>query len=420
MHMTSSGPTPAVSTLVRGEQHGVDVLPPEDAELYFELGGPAYRVMQRIGLIKGRGPSVVRRSLAFIAITWVPLLLLTSLQGHAIGPTPRSSFLLDFATYARFFLGVPLIFAAESTVGPRMRNAGLRFLHGEIVQPESYPGFAAAVARVGRRREAVLPELAFAVVAMGGAWFFNLEQVAGLAATNWHTTLVNGVMRVSAAGLWYSFVAIPLVQFFVLRWSWRLVIWTLFLWEVSRLRLNLLPTHTDMAGGLGFLGIAHVSMAIFPLAAGCILSAEVAFRIQFEGLSLAGLQSLLPVLIAYLAFVELVTFGPLLIFVPLLAGARLDGLRSYGILVQHHNQLFHRKWIDGEKPVDELPLGNQDMSSLVDLGSSFTVIRQMNVVPVSRPQVLQVAVITCLPGLPLVFLILPFAEVMKLLLGVVS
>jgi hypothetical protein len=28
---------------------------------------------------------------------------------------------------------------------------------------------------------------------------------------------------------------------------WRLAIWTLFLWDVSRLRLNLLPTHADAA-----------------------------------------------------------------------------------------------------------------------------------------------------------------------------
>ena len=73
-----------------------------------------------------------------------------------------------------------------------------------------------------------------------------------------------------------------------------------------------------------------------------------------------------PLLIAYLVFVEFLTFGPLVIFVPLLIRTRLEALRSYGILVQQHNQLFHNKWIGG--PANELPLGNADMSSLVDLG----------------------------------------------------
>jgi hypothetical protein len=300
-----------------------------------------------------------------------------------------------------------------------MRSAGLRFIHAGIIRPESHSEYAAAVARVQRRREAYLPEITFIAIALFSVWFFSIERLAGLGSTTWHSTWAEGQLQLSAAGFWYNFVATPLVQFFALRWAWRLVIWTLFLWEVSRLRLNLLATHTDMAAGLGFLGIAHVSMAIFPFALGCILSAEVAFRVRFEGLDLTALQSMAPLLIAYLVFVELVTFGPLLIFLPSLARARLEGLRSYGTLVQQHNQLFHDKWIEGSRPADELPLGNPDMSSLVDLGSSFTVIRQMNIVPVGAAQLVQVAIIACLPGLPLMFLVLQFREVLKLLVGVV-
>ena len=127
-----------------------------------------------------------------------------------------------------------------------------------------------------------------------------------------------------------------------------------------------------------------------------------------------------PTLIAYLVFVELVTFGPLAIFVPVLARVRRDGLRSCGILTQHHNALFHGQWIEDEKPDSELPIGNPDMSSLVDLGSSFTAIRQMNILPVGRGQFIATAVIACLPGLPLAFMLLPFAEMMRLLVGVIS
>ena len=390
-----------------------------EQDLVFELGGPAYRLMQRLRIIKGADPSVARRSIAFVAITWLPLLVLTAVEGHALGPTPRSAFLLDFATYARFFLAVPLIFAAENVVGPRMRSAALRLMLGGVISPESRSEFAAAVDRVRRRREAYWPEILFLLIALAGVWFVSIEQISGLGTTTWHTTWLNGELRLSGAGLWYKLVATPLVQFFALRWMWRLMIWTLFLSEVSRLRLNLLPTHTDMAAGLGFLGTTHVSIAIFPFAVGCVLSAELAFRAWFEGLNLAALQSMTPLLITYLAFVEFVTFGPLLFFVMPLLRARREALRSYGILVEQHNQLFHDKWIDGRRPADESPLGNPDMSSLVDLGSSFTVVRQTSIVPVGKAQLLQVAVLACLPGLPLLLMVLPFKEVLRLLLQVV-
>ena len=41
-----------------------------ESELEFELGGPVYRLMQRIGLIQGVGPSIGRRIVAFLLITW--------------------------------------------------------------------------------------------------------------------------------------------------------------------------------------------------------------------------------------------------------------------------------------------------------------------------------------------------------------
>src|SRR4051812_1044462 len=126
---------------VRGFDNPV---PTPNLESVFELGGPAFRLMQRIGIIKGNGPSVARRTSAFIAVTWLPLLVLAAAQGYAIGPTPRTSFLLDFASYARFFIAVPLIFAAEHIVGPRIRAAGLRFVQADLVQSPDIPAYVVA------------------------------------------------------------------------------------------------------------------------------------------------------------------------------------------------------------------------------------------------------------------------------------
>ncbi|MBI4522297.1 MAG: hypothetical protein HY695_00620 [Deltaproteobacteria bacterium] len=88
------------------------------SELYFERGGPAYRLMQRIGVIRGEGPSIERRIVCSILLTWVPLFVFAILDGRALGTTPRESMLLDFSTYARFFLAVPILVLADIIVGP--------------------------------------------------------------------------------------------------------------------------------------------------------------------------------------------------------------------------------------------------------------------------------------------------------------
>ena len=385
-----------------------------ESELKFELGGPAYRLMQRIGLIKDGGPSLGRRVVGFLLITWVPLLLFSLIEGRALGPTPRESLLLDFATYARFFLAVPLIFLAEVVAGPRLRAAGLHFVQGNFVRPEDLPAVEAAIVRAARRREALLPELVMLGIALFGAWYSTELVSGGTTTPTWSSATATGGTGLSLAGLWYRCVALPILQFFMYRWLWRLIIWTLFLRDLSRLPLNLVASHPDRAGGLGFLGNAHLSLAIFPLAFSCVLSAHVAFQIYFEAVPINTFRA---VFVVYLVLMELICLGSLLLFAPLLARARRAGLRDYSILADTYNRAFHQKWVAGEAPPDEPLLGSADIQSLADLGNSFGVIREMRIFPFSQQQILQIAVIASLPGLPLIFLVMPVGELLKLLAG---
>src|SRR5690349_6838724 len=112
-----------------------------EAELYFERGGPVSRFLQRLGLRLGLELTVRVRFVGILLITWVPLLLFALTEGRAVGASPKESLLQDFATYARFFLAVPLLIVAEVVIGPRLRSAGLSFVDGGLVRPEDYSAF---------------------------------------------------------------------------------------------------------------------------------------------------------------------------------------------------------------------------------------------------------------------------------------
>jgi hypothetical protein len=371
--------------------------------------------MQRIGLIKADDPCLGRRIVCFLLITWVPLLLLSLINGRALGPTPRESFLLDFAAYARFFLAIPLFFVAEIVVGPRLRTAGLHFLRASLVRQEDLPAVDAAITRVRRRREAMLPELVIIGIILCSTRYLNVETVSGVNATaTWSTAALNGGIGLTLAGIWYYFVAIPVMLFFFYRWLWRLTIWTLFLRDLSRLKLNLVATHPDRAAGLGFLGNAHISLGIFAFAFGSVLSANVAFQVYFEAVPIDTFKVLYAV---FLIVAELICLGPLLIFTPLLARTRREGLRKYSILANTYNHAFEQKWASGQMPQDEPLLGSGDIQSLADLGNSFGMIREMKPFPFSTQNIIQIAVIASLPGLPLIFLVMPVGEILKLLAG---
>jgi hypothetical protein len=387
----------------------------QESKLEFQLGGPAYRLMQRIGLIRGEGPCLGRRMMGFVLITWVPLLILALIEGQALGPTPRESFLLDFSTYARFFLAVPLLFLSEVIVGPRIQAAGWHFVRADLVRPEDHPVVEAAILRAWRRREALLPELLMLGLALVGAWQLTLDTWIGAgSASTWRTSVTEAGTTFTWAGLWYNFVAVPILQFFVFRWLWRLISWTLFLRDMARLNLDLVATHPDRAAGLGFLGGAHLSLAIFPFAFSCVLSANVAFQVYFDAVPITSFKL---IFVVYLVLMLLLILGPLLIFAPLLARTRRRGMREYSILANSYNRAFHQKWVIGPPPADEPLLGSADIQSLADLGNSFGLIREMKIFPFSQQQILQIAVVACLPGLPLIFLVMPVGELLQLLAG---
>ncbi len=97
----------------------------------------------------------------------------------------------------------------------------------------------------------------------------------------------------------------------------------------------------------------------------------------------------------------------------------MSWLRAYSLLVVQYNRAFHEKWIEGKVSADESPLGNSDIQSLADLGTSFEYIRGMKTVPFGIRVIIQLAVVTSLPCLPLLLLVLPIGKIIDLLAGAV-
>ena len=104
-----------------------------------------------------------------------------------------------------------------------------------------------------RLRNSVWAEvLLIAFVYVVGVGFVWRTQIA-LDVASWYGAPVDGIWQPSLAGWWLGCVSLPLFQFLLLRWYFRLFIWARFLWQVSRIELRLMPTHPDRCGGLGFL-----------------------------------------------------------------------------------------------------------------------------------------------------------------------
>jgi hypothetical protein len=248
----------------------------------------------------------------------------------------------------------------------------------------------------------------------GLGWLSFWATTADLTTSTWYAMVEPAGRRLTHAGQWYGHVSIPIFQFLLLRWYFRLLIWFIFLWRVSRLDLALTPTHPDRSGGLGFLVGGLSAFAPVILAQSAFLAALIGGRILFHG---RILQSFQYEIVAFAVLQLLLVLGPLFVFAPALLELKRRGRREYGALAVRYTQEFHQKWIGGAAPPGEPLVGSADLQSLADLANSYEVVRSMRAVPFGRDALLQVAVPALVPFAPLLLTVVPAEAILKSLLG---
>lgn len=388
----------------RGEQPWAKVRSAVAEDFSITDGGPMHWFLDRLEHRWRERRRVERRALVAVLITWVPLLLLSVMQGLAWGPQIKIPFLRDLAVSVRLLVAVPILILAESAIDRRWRALVLEFLKSELVDEKTLPSFEAVLERTTRWRDRVLPEALLAVVAFFTSIFLIKTELLMSGASNWHSL---GSGAVSLAGWWFNLVCTPIFRFLLLRWFWRMFLWTSFLWSVSRLKLFLVATHADLAAGLGFLSEGQKAFSPIVFAGGAVIAGEVGNAIAYQG---AVLSSMKFPMIAYgvLAIIFLVV--PLLVVAPVLLKIKRKALLEYGAQVTIHNQLFDQKWIQKDHPAGETLLGNPDAASLAQLGNSFTVVKQMRLVPIDKPTLIALAISAALPMLPVVLYATPAPE----------
>jgi hypothetical protein len=264
-----------------------------------------------------------------------------------------------------------------------------------------------------RARNSIVVEVALLIfVYTCGPWIWHARHALDI--STWYA-LAGGRWNLTPAGFWYVFVSIPIFQFILLRWYLRLFIWFRFLWHVSRINLNLVPTHPDRCAGLAFVGRSSYAFGPILFAQGAMLAGVAASRVLYGGESLLSLKLQIA---GFITFFILAILGPFSMFSPRMAREKRKGLAEYGLLAQRYVNSFERKWVlGGPTPSEEL-LGTGDIQSLADLDSSYDVVREMRFVPFGLQDISYLAVATAAPLLPLLLTVFSPEELIMRIINV--
>jgi hypothetical protein len=223
-------------------------LQPDDLALV--RGGPSYRLAQRLGMTRPGANRRLIKVVLVLLLTWAPLALLSLVSGRAFGHRVAIPFLHDPEVHARFLFVVPLLELAEIIVA-----VSLAVQMEHLFEMGSVPERAKAQYRSARDQ----------AIALRGSWFpegvivvfsITMSLVSrrvldfSVGDPSWERV----ASTTTPTGWWYMLVSLPVLYFLLLRWLWVFIIWSWLLFKISRLDLELTPTHPDRTGGLGFVG----------------------------------------------------------------------------------------------------------------------------------------------------------------------
>jgi hypothetical protein len=353
---------------------------------------------------------VVNKALLFALLAWMPLFVLWLVAG--MYQTADTSLFSDLPTYSRFLLAVPLLILAENFVDDRFALIAAYFPNSLIINEIEKGRYFRLMDLTARLcdswvGEAVLGLLAYALSALS----LIVDLNAG-PSSSWRVG--ESGQGISLAAWWYVLVSMPLFYFLLLRWAWRFVIWCIYLFRLSRLDLDLVPTHPDESGGLGILSESIYAFTPIILASASVMASVWGMRVLHHGAQTSDFHQ--PFLI-FVVFFLLVSAGPLLIFTRKLLQLKLRGLHDYGMLANRLSLQFDSKWIRQIEKEEDRVLGTPDISSLADLGTSYQTVSNLRCFPFGLWNLVPVAAASLIPMIPLVLTEIPLSELIKKVAG---
>lgn len=366
-------------------------------------GGALNKYASRLGLGMGAGPnSLGRRAFLLIGATYVPLFVLSMIQGNLINSSLQMSFLQDFAQVVRYIVVLPLLILAELAIAPWMSHMTQHLR--KLVPDESQSRFDQFINRAVEGRDSLIVELILLAIAFIRNAFIPTTGIAAESQTWEMHPVGNGLYEYTWAFYWANFFAKPIFIFIWLRWLWRYVLWSAFLVRVSTINLKLRPTHPDRLGGLGFLAIGQAKFGILCFAMSLMLSSRIAESIFYMHASLLDFRSF----IFLMVIVNIVVFSlPLFAFTPKLMDCKRQGLFEYGELANKLTDDFHERWIHGSRAEHEELVKTGEISSLADLGGAFDIVQQMKAIIVSKDMLFAFVIATIAPFAPLLLTVYP-------------
>ena len=386
----------------------------EEGRFSLVVGGPFNSAMTRLGLTAADQLPTHRAAIGLAMLAWLVPAMFVILQSVFDSHYSGWSYFTDSMAYTRYLIAILVLIATERYADSRTLMLVDQFRDARIVSDDSLSGFTSALDAADRRSSSRIVELCILTAAIVWSTItaqFSVEHLG----SSWMGAQVDNQVVLSWAGEAARLFSNSLFLFLVMRWIWRFFVWALLLYRISQLPLQLTPQNSDRAAGLGFLSIYPSVFTGLVFAMSCVVASAFLHELDITQYQPSAVWFALAL---WLVIILILFIGPLLVFYPMLYRVREQALLDYGSLTNQHHLAFNQKWIDEESNGADM-VGTTDPSTATDLNACMQAVRDMHLIPVDFPAVMQLVIAAGLPMLTVVVREVPLKEVLKWFLGVI-
>jgi hypothetical protein len=352
-------------------------------EVHFSLfeGDGLRRLYGKLRLSKFSRFPLLKRCMLMVLLTWVPVALLAWMGGNYGGGLVATNFFADFAAYAQFVIAMPLFMLAEPIIDTSTRSAARAFVSDGIVRAEDRSRLERINVQIKRLRTSLWPDVVSVALACAMSAVILVPEFSAAPLPTWHVQNWPLGRTLSLPGGWEFVIAIPLMNYTWLRLIWKIFLWIYYLQRLSRMRLELHPTHVDLTAGIGFISRTQGQFAIFILAYGISnVAATVGYEIAILHYDL-GKFPVWGILAAFAVGAPLLFTLPLFMFTRQLYRSKRRALAIFRRRVTEHSRKIETSWLSAASSSDSAAEEIRYLTELTTLGNMFTRIQSMRVVP---------------------------------------
>ena len=369
------------------------------------VNDPVLRLLRVLRICPPDGFAATRRALLLAGISWIPIIVWAALSGHLHPTVQDESLMRHLGVHVRCLIGIPLFILSEPFADRVMRVLVGNFTLSGLIRAEDRARFDDVVRSVERLRDSRLAWIAMRALVIVSAivsrrtWL--TEDADALVWSTNHAALDFG-------GSWAMLVVRPLFLFMLLQWLWRLILtWVLFR-RISKLDLQLVPSHPDHVGGLGFIRLHSLAFSMVVFAISSVVCVAVAHQMLAHDATFAQYQVLLIFLTALLAVLFML---PLSAFQGVIRRTSVRAQFDYGTLSGRHVRALHARWVQGRSVEDDI-LSAPEIGPAADVATLYSMGTSMRMVPVGKFQIGALVVPALLPVLLVASVEVPITDIL--------